>query len=211
MKNARILSLNRSKFLEGIKVDLIPIVFTLLFITSLMTGCLLVKKNPTDVFFTGITSLFVGVRENGTFFTVFGFSLLVSFVFVLAVYLSGTSFVGLAFIPLLIFFRGMIYGITSGELYILYGFNGVAYNLLIVIPSAVISVMCLICAAEKSVRFSYCIGRFVLLPGERPANPEFRLFIKYLLYFLIICIIAAFCEALLSVAFLKYFELEVIS
>lgn len=97
-------------------------------------------------------------RISQTLFTTFTASVASSFLFVLMSFLSGMSLWGSVLVPLLPFFRGFGLGLTSGYIYAFYGFKGILFNAVVILPSAFLSSVCVIAAARESIRYSVSLA-----------------------------------------------------
>ncbi len=97
-------------------------------------------------------------RISQTLFTTFTSSVASSFLFLLLCFLSGMSLWGSAFVPLILFFRGFGLGLTSGYIYAFYGFKGILFNAIVILPSAFLSSVCVIFAARESIRYSVLLA-----------------------------------------------------
>lgn len=93
-------------------------------------------------------------RALQPFTYVFMASLASSFVFILCCFLCGLSMWGMFFIPVVPFFRGFGLGLTSGYLYAAYGFKGILFNTIIVIPGAFVCIISILLAAKEGIQFS---------------------------------------------------------
>lgn len=81
-------------------------------------------------------------------------SLSSSFLFVAVCFLLGMSLWGMLFLPLIPLFRGFGFGLTSGYLYAAYGFQGVLFNAVVVLPGAFLSMIAILLAAKEGIGFS---------------------------------------------------------
>ena len=110
---------------------------------------------------------------------------------------------GVVLVPVAAVLRGIIYGGVSAFLYSQYTVKGIAFNAVLIIPSAFVFVIALLLASRESVRFSLLIARISL-----PATPAVNLsydFKNYCGRYLLISLIAlasALTDAVLSCFFI---------
>ena len=89
------------------------------------------------------------VQSSGSAFVA---SLGSSFFFVAVCFLLGMSLWGAFVLPLVPLFRG--FGLASGYLYAAYGFQGVLFNAVVVLPGAFLSMIAILLAAKEGMLFS---------------------------------------------------------
>ena len=204
MKSTKIVNLNQSKIIKLLRNNTSVFAFFLLFVSSLLLGCVLFSKA------TGLSAWlfnnFFESRKSGSFLSYFIASFGISFLFLFAEYIFGTSLVGIAFVPSLILFKGLLTGVFLCKLYSVLGFQAITFNIIIFIPGTCISVLCLITGASKALFLSYNLGRLLFSStGVALGRVKTK---KYLILFLILValtVLSALIEALLSKAFFHYF------
>ncbi len=127
--------------------------------------------------------------------------------FAVGVFLSGTCMVGGVLIPALLFIRGGSMGLIMSYAYSSLGLNGILFNLLIIIPSGIISTLALILAARESMGFSLSLARLARPDIRQPViNKDFRLFCLRQLFVTVFFLVAALFKAIMSVAFMGFFR-----
>ena len=94
------------------------------------------------------------VRAAQPFISVFSASFASSFLFILFCFLCGLSMWGMFIIPGVVFFRGFGLGLTSGYIYAAYRWNGILFNLIVILPGAFICCLAILLAAREGTRFS---------------------------------------------------------
>ena len=182
---------------------------TLFFLIGLTLGSVLIKSN--DSFFKialNYSDNFLDVRYNESFMKIFFDSFVLSVAFNLAVIIFGTSVIGITIVPLIISFRGFYFGTLTGVIYSNMALNGIIINALVIIPSAVISVVFLIISGREAMRFSSMIIN-ITLPNSQPKNlsPAFSSFIKKSLLTVLPIIFSSLLEAWLSQKTMTFFDL----
>lgn len=101
--------------------------------------------------------LFAGnfkARTAQPFISVFIASFASAFLFIFACFLCGLSMWGAYFIPAIPFFRGFGLGLTSGFLYVTYGWKGFLYNFSVILPGAFFCCLALLAASLEGIRYS---------------------------------------------------------
>ncbi len=106
--------------------------------------------NRIDELFSG----FLNLKSNQTPAKTFMNSFTVSFVFMIVMYCSSLSPLGIFFIPAILFFRGFEYGISSGFLCVSYGLKGLAYYITVILLGAFVSSLALMYSAQYCIDFS---------------------------------------------------------
>jgi uncharacterized membrane protein SpoIIM required for sporulation len=91
------------------------------------------------------------VQSSGSAFVA---SLGSSFFFVMVCFLLGMSLWGAFVLPIIPLFRGFGFGLASGYLYAAYGFQGVLFNAVVVLPGAFLSMVAILLAAKEGMLFS---------------------------------------------------------
>ena len=130
----------------------------------------------------------------------------VDFLFMLAAFLLGLCAVGLPLVLLLPVLRGLGMGVLSGWLYMTQGFTGIGYSVLILYPSAVISMLVMLSYCKESMAMA---GDMLLLIGGKLEHAENtpRQYISRYLGLLAVSIFAAITDALCYAMFVGVFEI----
>lgn len=205
MKRTTVVHLGNFKLFSLIRENIVIVIFTLIFAFGVLTSCWLFSagyfQSETDFLLESL----INVRSSTSFFKVFIYSFLVSFIFLFFTYLFGTSLLGLAFIPCVLFLRGIVCGLLLCGLYDGYSISGIAFNLLTIVPGTVISVLALISASNYCLNLSYSLGKMVLNDGQMLYKIDIKFFIRSFALLLFVTVIASLLETLLSLAFQKFF------
>ncbi len=103
--------------------------------------------------------------------TIFAASFASAFLFVFACFLCGLSMWGAFFIPVVPFFRGFGLGLTSGFLYVTYGWKGFLYNLAVIVPGAFFCCLAILAASLEGIRYSRALAAHrTSASGELPVK-----------------------------------------
>lgn len=144
-------------------------------------------------------------KKNMGLFSVFSASFASGFLLLLAIFLLGISSWGFFALPAVPLFKGFGFGISTGYMYAAYGFSGILYNLLVVLPGAFISALILIIISKESFRFSWEI--MTSLRGYKSdISSEFRTYIVKIFWSLIILAVASVTDMLFSLVFSGLFS-----
>ena len=207
MRKSAIVNLNSSKFINTLRLNYLVIIFSVVYIIGIALGTLLVSKNSALSTAAATTfSGYLGSRQSVGFFKIFLNSFLDLLPVALAVFLCGTSLVGVALIPLAISFKGITLGVLSGYLYSTYLLKGIAFNALLLIPTNLVAALALIICGKISYNFSLVLIK-ASLPRGQAVNlyNDFQNYFKSFLISLTLFCLSALLDALMSVGFMKLF------
>lgn len=206
MKKTKVVHLGSSKLFTLIKENLIVVIFALIFILGVLIGCLVFRGGHLIKEADILSDFFVTSKADSSFFNIFFTSFLLSFCFLFSIYLLGTSLLGLAFIPVVIFLRGLISGLFLCDLYTFGAINALVVNLLTVIPGTVISVLALISAACRCLNLSYSLGKLSLGDGQALQRIDIKRYLINFAVLIFVTVIASLFEAFMSIAFKNFFN-----
>lgn len=208
MRKSAVVNLNASKFVLTIKNNYSVIIFSLVFAIGIALGTILVKQNLSVLNATNnLFSDFLSARTGVGFLRIFLASLLELLPIFLAVFLCGTSLVGVVLTPLSICYKGFSFGVLAGYFYKTYMLKGIAFNALIFVPTNLISALALIYCGKISFNYS-----LILLKSSLPRGQSVNLYNHFQAYcrsyILSSCflIVSALADALMSVGFIKLFN-----
>lgn len=208
MKHITTINLRKSKVIGSFSQNKFLIVFTILYAFGILLGVFLLKRNSA-VFALAKASFssFKLVRTTENFWNIF-LSAVMSFLpTVLALFLSGTSVVGVALSPVIVCYCGFSYGITAGFLYTNYSLQGIAYNSLILLPCTFFALIGYFICAKSAFGFSLNIVR-AILPEKRCEGifDNFKGYCSRYALNLFIFVVPCLLDSILSVSFFKYFK-----
>ena len=123
-------------------------------------------------------------------------------VFMLVILLLGLSLWGGFIAAALPFFKGYGYGLSVGYLYGAYGFHGVLYNLLVILPGAFISSAVIAAAAlnalRNSVKGTSCLFRS---PVRDDPKEQLKRYLLKMLRLSLLCLAASVIDVLCAFCF----------
>lgn len=167
----------------------------LLFLVGMIYGVLMLKGGDTFGWMQLYTGEYFSALGERTLLQSFFTSFSSVFFYLLASYLLGFCAIGQPVLLLLPFFRGLGLGAFMGYLYVSYGFSGVGYCFLVLLPAAVIALLAILIACRESLRLSAMLfSNFVLGRGTASGRGVMKL---YNLKYLILCAFAL-ASALIS-------------
>lgn len=149
--------------------------------------------------------LFAGnfkARADLPLISIFSASFASAFLFILACFLCGLSMWGAFFIPTVPFFRGFGLGLTSGYLYVTYGWKGFLYNFAVILPGAFFCCLAILAASLEGMRYSRSLAARGAAAKEIPIK-------NYLMRFggiLACACVAAVLDVLMSALFGGFFS-----
>ena len=124
------------------------------------------------------------------------------FIFLSVMYLLGLSLWGCAVIPFVPFIKGFGYGLSIGYLYSVYGWMGILYNFLIILPGAFIC-SAVIAAAAQEVFLSSMKFVAIFRPSAVTDDPRIHLkkYTLAMIWLLFLAAISAAADMLFSLLF----------
>ena len=208
MRKTALIKLNTNKLFFKLKINILEIIFVILFIIGLFVGCYLVKnyeaiRSASEDYF----KTFLSSRNSVGFFGITLKSILDSLPIFLFVFLSGTSLIGVVLIPLLVFLKGSLIGIYTGFIYSNYLLKGIAFNALFFIPVNIILIFALIVCSKISFSYSAILLK-ISMPKSYSVNlsNNFQSYYKRFSLTALLLIFSAIIDALMSSSFLGLFN-----
>ena len=130
-----------------------------------------------------------------------------SVIFLTVIFLLGLSLWGGFLAWTVPFFKGYGYGLATGYLYGAYGFYGVGYNLLIVLPAAFLSALVISWAAREAMRNSAKLtGFFIKSEVHDDLKMQMGQYMKMMLLMLGACAVSAVLDTVLGMCFSWIFK-----
>lgn len=196
----------RTGLLEGINQNNSLLIIAFCFLLGLLAGVLYFKLQNADGDFYAKEFDQLYTDLSGGFGQIFFSALLRQLPFAAAVFLAGTCMVGAVLVPAVTALNGASCGIVMGYAYASHGLMGIVFNLLILIPPAIITAMALILSARESLGFSLSLARLALPGLGKPAiEQDFKLYCLRQLFVLLFFVAAALVQTVMALSFLSFF------
>ena len=204
MRKGTVLSLKNFRFAEFIAKNNILVILVLLFIAGIIFGIFSEQKiSFISDYASSYLDGFISERTGASFFSVMLESFMSSCAVLLVIFASGTSMLGVLLVPFAAVLRAVLYGAVSAVLYSQYSVKGIAFNTVLIVPSALIFIFSLLLAARESVKFSAIILK-ISFPGTQAVNLsfDFKNYCGRYLFILLIALLSAIIDAVLSCSFI---------
>lgn len=180
-----------------------------IFAIGILCGCLLYSSSePIKDLGENWFSAFLSRREKTGFFNVL-LSVFWSLIpFQLACFFCGTSVVGSVVTPIVVALNGFFTGLLTAYSFAEYALLGIAFNGLIIIPSGVISAVGFLLCAKEAISFSTMLFKFSMpSSGGGQFYSDFKKYVIKNILFLVVLLVSAVLDAIISGAALKLFKL----
>ncbi|GAB3791590.1 stage II sporulation protein M [Virgibacillus kimchii] len=199
MYNNRALIMNHMK-----KHSTIYLFMTILFLTGIIFGAILVNSmnfvQKQDLFFY-LEQFFGQITENETIesHAILKESFLFHIKYLILIFILGMSVIGLPFVWVLLFIKGLVVGFSVGFLVNQLGLNGLLIASVSIAPQNLLIIPIYITAGSLSMIFS--LKLLQKLFSQKVSQPVFQHFGKYMVLFLFLLafsFVAALLEAYLA-------------
>ena len=204
MRKGKVLSLKNFSFARFISRNNILSLFVVLIVAGVAVGIFTESKLKVLSNYSALyLERFISLRSGESFLSIALSSFMGSALVLLILFAAGTSILGVIFVPFLAVLRGVFYGGISALLYSEYAVKGIAFNAVLIIPSAFVFVIALLLASRESMRFSILIAK-ISLPGSASVNLsfDFKNYCGRYLFIVLIALASALTDAVLSCSFL---------
>jgi hypothetical protein len=207
-KSSKLLKDNKTTILEAVNQNNSLIFMAFCFLLGFFAGVLIFKtKNVVDGYYSKEFIKLYSELKGGFLSSVIH-SFLYQLPFAAAIFLSGTCMVGAVLVPSVAAVRGATYGMIMAYLYFKYGLVGIVFNLLILIPSAVISAIAIILSSREALGFSLSLARLAFPETKKPhIEQDFKLYCIRQLFVMLFFLTSALVEGLMSASFISFFNL----
>lgn len=204
MQKGKVLSLKNFKFMDFVARNNILTILVVLIAGGVAVGIFTQSRfQVLSKYSAGYLERFIALRSGESFVSVAFISFMGSALALLLLFAAGTSMLGVVLVPLLSALKGVLFGGVSALLYSQYSVKGIAFNAVLIIPSAFILVIAFLLAARESMRFSILIAK-ISLPGSPSVNLafDFKNYCGRYLFIALIALASALTDAVLSCSFL---------
>lgn len=189
---------------NDIKRNAVFAVFCILVFVGIIIGALN-GRNADNELLKRLDFIFLtnfDVRCSRVVLSAFVSSFASSFLFLLVIFLLGLSVWGGTVVAAIPFFKGYGYGLSVGWLYCNYGFYGVLYNILVILPGAFLCSALIAAAAnsafEISLKLMSSCSRSV---SADSVHISVKRYLLSMLWFLVLAAVAAAVDMIFSLCF----------
>ena len=210
MKNEKIkIKDNKTSILEAINQNNSLIFIVFCFWLGFLAGVLIFKaQNTTQGYYSKEFTKIYNELNSG-FFSASIYSFLDQLPYAAAIFLSGTCMVGAVLVPSIVAVRGASYGMIMAYLYFAFSLKGIVFNLLVIVPSALIVTVGMVLSSREALGFSLSLARLAFPTTKRPhIEQDFKLYCMRQLFVLIFFITSAVTEGLMASSFISFFAFK---
>ena len=206
-----LLSLNqrRKNILKIILENKLISMLVLFLLIGMITGSICAKFADND-FIDSLDFLFasnIKIRAEQALVDTFISSFTSSFVFTAILILMGLSAWGIFLIPFVPFFRGFGLGLIAGFLYSSYGFKGILFHILVLLPGIFVSSIGIIIESRESLNLSVKIISQLSPHGVLMSNRQnLKIYFMRSGYVFIILALASFIDMIFNSLFVGLFK-----
>ncbi len=208
MKRTTIVNLNKSPITEMFFKNRLLLSLSAIYILGIILGTVFIKKATLINGFVATNfSSYLDVRLKQNFFNILINSFLKELPLFLIIFFCGTSIVGVVLSPLVIAYIGFEYGAICGYIYSCYSLKGIALNILIIIPCALIALLGYLLASKEAFTFSLKLAK-MSLPNTNSANiyGNFQTYCKRFLILALFIATSSLIDGLMSILLIKFFN-----
>lgn len=185
------------------------ILLTALFTAGMAFGAVLVKSSANHEWLEQLMKLlqeYSIMRSSQSLFSTMCNSLFANLIFLAVAFTAGLCALGLPFLTLLPFIRGLGLGAVFGYLYSAKALAGVGYCLLILLPGAILSIATLLIGCREGITMSFDV--FSVMSGKKTLDSyhNFRLYCARFGILLALLVCASLADALFAKAFSGFFH-----
>lgn len=214
MGTRRIRSRERRPLQGGVLMERIASGWKLILLTALFTagmafGAVLVKSSADHEWLEKMLNLlqeYSTMRSSQSLFATMCNSLFANLIYLAVAFTAGLCAMGLPFLMLLPFIRGLGMGAVFGYLYSTKALMGVGYCLLILLPGAILSTATLLIGCREGITMSFDV--FAVMNGNKTLDGyhNFRLYCARFSILLALLACASLADALFAKAFSGFFH-----
>lgn len=184
-------------------------ILLLVFMVGLMYGSVLVQSRSQNVLslLDIIQKTTTQNKINHSFLSIMISSFSSSILFLLVIFLSGFSSIGQVTPFIVLFVKGLGLGSSVSYFYITYGFKGIGYVLVIVLPVTIIVLFSLILSSKEAIKLSNLLFK-TFLGNNLVTLKTIKLYIIKNIVILVFLLFSAILDSILSVLFANMFNLK---
>lgn len=207
MRPGGVVSLKRLNKFGFLQKNKLLFFMCIVFVVGIAIGSLSVTRGTRAANFASyLFERYFTRRHELKFFGIFTAALAKNLLSSLIFFILGASIIGVIASPIFCVILGMYFGGVASYVYSQFALQGVAFNSVILVPSALAFCACSFFAAKESFEFSTVLLKLTM-PKSRPLNvsAEFKIFCGRVLIISLCYAAAALIDAAVSVLFIRYF------
>lgn len=209
MRKGKVLNLSGFRITQFISKNSSLIILALFFLIGVILGTFLCDDYSylTEYSSRYLTD-FIAERSGKGFLNILLSSFSGSLLALAVNFILGASMLGVVLVPFSVGVNGFLYGCVTAFIYSQYSLKGIAFNAVMILPSAIVFMIALVLAAIESVRFSLITARLTL-PRSAPSNLfyDFKNYCGKYAVFCVVVLISAVIDAVISCSFMGSFVL----
>ncbi len=185
------------------------LILTVLFVCGLLFGAFIFRNTADNIvsFLSEYVTDNLFKRKDYSFFKIFCVSLVSVIPFFASAFIFGLSPIGPFLVPLTAFLRGSGIGLITGYLYKTHEIKGIAFCLLILMPSFLFSSFVILLSSCESIKFSGALFRSFSIKAEPVSfGRDFRIYLSRYFFYLLLVLLCSFIDTVFSASFIRYFE-----
>lgn len=154
-----------------------------------------------------VENYFLGIKDNtdinylNNFFNVFG----INFFYLLLLFISGVSIIGVILNPFILYFKSFIIGFSTGIIISIYSFKGIIGAILFIFPHQLINIIIYLLLSYYGINLSIKLFKSLFLKKSFNSNEFMKKYFKILGLSSLILLISSLYETFLADFIMKVF------
>lgn len=210
MQKGTVVSLKHFKhIIDFIKQNWRILLLAIFFVSGIMFATMSVGKDGYIIeHLSRFSNNYIALRQSKDLFRIFLKSFINNSLFLVFVFILGSSVNGVTLVPLFVGVKGYYLGFLIAHIYANYDLKGIALTALIIIPPAIINMIFIFIFSKYAIGYSLRIVS-ITLPNSngKNLNLHFKQYVKQLFITLIPILIAAVFDGWLSTKLISHFKL----
>ena len=187
------------------RINLFDIFILILGIISGSIFLIVLKDNDKNMIVEQFNTFIKNVNENNINNSyAFRNALYENYIFIILVWLLGSSIIGIIVNIFLVYFKGFIYGFSLSSCYWVFKYKGLILSFIYAFPTIIINLIVVLILLVYSILFTSYLWKVIF---AKDRNTGIKRFLKKYLFVLLICLIlglvSSFLEAYLVPSMIK--------
>lgn len=196
---------------NDLRNNLVFVVFFIILFIGIAIGSLNGKNADTELLkrldFIFLTNF--DIRCSQGVLATFISSFATAFIFLAVIFFLGLSLWGGIVVAAVPFFKGYGYGLSVGYLYFKYGFYGIMYNILVMLPGAFLCSAVIVAASQETFKNSFkFISYLKSSSAETDTHIQIKRFMLSMLWCLFLAAVSAAVDMMFSLCFSWIFNFD---